>query len=944
MTAKDLFLFLFLFPFFLSAQIGLHPPRLDWRQLTVNNTRILYPAGYEARAQRVASLIDRMDAAHTRSVGEQSYNLDLVLQTENLTVNGYVGLAPFRSEFYTTGPQGLGLLSSTDWMDLLTVHEYRHVLQNSNERRGLTRAAYFLQGQLGWAALSGIATPNWFSEGDAVIFETALTPQGRGRTPAFSSDLRALVENDIVYDYAVARNGSFRRLVPDHYRYGYAMLTKVREEYGNDAWKSVFQEAAAYRGLFYPFSQALKRKTGMGTRALYAATMEDLRVRADSARAARGPLLEGEPIGPDRAGIWNYRFLSVTQTGKLYALRNGFQRLPEVIEIDRETGAETVITNVGIQREPWLDVSDRYAVWPELRQDPRYTNEKFSELILFDLETGKKRKLTEGGHYLSASLSPDGRRVAAIAFDAMKGYPELVILNVNDGEGDFAGTQVQSIRLSGTSAAWPRWTPEGNAIRYLDQDFSGVAIREISLSDEQSRTLLERRAAPIDMLNVGKNGWTVFSSGVGGVDNVYLINPLGNTLHRLTNAAIGTYYPAVTDDFRLFYCAQTPTGLRPRRLRLDPQREGLPLRTGTPSYFERPAAWRAEVEDLSNEIELKEYDTSNFSNTLGGIKLHSWSYNGSYVNPGLELAATNALNTVELSAGLAYNINEDRYAYGGTVSYGGLFPVVSLSVQRRDRNTIRQTTDRDTFSLRGQEFNQITVVPEVSLPLTWVAGNYRTALRPAVALNRVDLVDQGVGGSFTGLGLGLTFSTLRRTAVQQVQPRLGLTSILRYNVGRGNGRFLSRNAVYLPGAFPTHGIRIDADFQAEQAENAYQYPDLFRYARGYSAPLNDRVFRLGANYQLPVLYPEIGLLGITYFKRVRLNAFYDYSRFTIDDFFRQELTLTESSVGGELFFDNTWLNAQDLSFGVQFAYLLDPDPFSVSTNRLRVELLVAGSF
>jgi len=96
------------------AQIGLHPNRVDFQQLLADHTRIIFPKGYEARARRVAAIIDTLQASHTRSIGEQIYPIDLVLQTATTEINGYVGLAPFRSEFYTTPPQQLNLLSGTD--------------------------------------------------------------------------------------------------------------------------------------------------------------------------------------------------------------------------------------------------------------------------------------------------------------------------------------------------------------------------------------------------------------------------------------------------------------------------------------------------------------------------------------------------------------------------------------------------------------------------------------------------------------------------------------------------------------------------------------------------------------------------------------------------------------------------------------------------------------
>ena len=408
----------------LSAQgIGLHPPSADWQQLRGDHVRVLYPAGYGERAQRVASLIDWMAEHHTRGIGERLYDFDLVLQTPNMTINGYVGLAPFRSEFFVTPPQSFNLLSNADWVDLLSIHEFRHVQQNSNERRGLTKIFSYLQGQQGWAVLSFLATPNWFSEGDAVISETALTSSGRGRTPAFSKDLRALLRAGRVYSYAKARNGSYKDLVPDHYRYGYGMLTFARERYGNDVWKKVLHDGAAYRHVLWPFSRALKRATGFNTKRLYLATTADLQVRQDSQLIVDPATVPGELLAyNDDGDVRNYRFPFVDGAGRLLALRSSYRELPAIVAVT-PGGRDEVVTRTGIQREPWIDGGRRRIVWTEYRQHPRYTNQNYSEIAVYELGSGERRILTEGGHYLSVSLSPDEQRLVAVWYEPHRPGP-----------------------------------------------------------------------------------------------------------------------------------------------------------------------------------------------------------------------------------------------------------------------------------------------------------------------------------------------------------------------------------------------------------------------------------------------------------------------------------------------------------------------------------------
>ncbi|PPK85434.1 hypothetical protein CLV84_2331 [Neolewinella xylanilytica] len=934
-------LLLTLLPWAVSSQdIGLHPPEIDWQQLRAENVRVIFPAGYETRARRVASLVDKLAVDHNRSVGDRLFDFDLVLQTPNMTVNGYVGLAPFRSEFYPTPPQRLSQLSNTDWVDLLSIHEFRHVQQTSNERRGLTRLASILQGQIGWMALSGIATPNWFTEGDAVVAETALTAGGRGRTPAFSSELRALLRNNIVHPYAKARNGSFRSLVPSHYVYGYAMTTYARERFGNDVWKPVLQEGAAYRSLLYPFSRALQRRTDLSTRELYLTTMLDLERLQDSALATRRPLVAGEPVAGGDKDIRNYRFPFVDDRGRLLALRTSYRELPAVVEVG---AIDRIITHPGIQREPWLALSDRFALWTEYAQNPRYTNQNYSDLVVYELRTGRQRKLTEGGHYVSASFSPDQQRLAAVWYEALAGGPELRILDASDG------TVLQRIEVAENNVAWPVFSADGERVYFLGQDYDGVAIAAWDPTSDVIETVLPRSVAPIDMLDVAADGRLVYVSGRSGVDNVYTLDPVTGVRRQLTNVAVGAYFPHLAGD-TLYYATPTPQGERLHRLvPSDQEVSGTSGDDITAGIFERPAAFAAESANLPVDLVVNDYPTSNFSNTLGGIKLHSWSFNGSYVTPGVAVEFGNALNTAAMTVSGEYNFNEDRYAGGVNLTYGGLFPVIALEGQYRDRNTTVQADRTDSLQFYGQEFNQLTVGPTISLPLQWVEGNTTTTVVPSVGYQYYSIQDLEEGTlppDFGNLSLGLRFSSLRRTAFRQVQPHLGASASVVYDRALGDvaagERLLVRSSFYLPGIFRTHGIRLDVDAQSESAVNLYQYPDVFRYARGFTAPLNDGVYRLGANYQLPLLYPDLGILGITYFKRVRLNVFYDYSQFRLD--FREELTFDEQSVGGQFYFDNVWLNAQLITVGVEAAYRLTRDVFSADTNDIQFRVLLSGSF
>src|SRR4030095_1855951 len=75
----------------------------------------------------------------------------------------------------------------------------------------------------------------------------------------FLSGYRILHLQNKHYSYMKLRNGSFKDYVPDHYPLGYMLVAYGREKYGDNFWKDVTQDAAAFHSFFYPMQHAIKK-------------------------------------------------------------------------------------------------------------------------------------------------------------------------------------------------------------------------------------------------------------------------------------------------------------------------------------------------------------------------------------------------------------------------------------------------------------------------------------------------------------------------------------------------------------------------------------------------------------------------------------------------------------------------------------------------------------
>lgn len=246
-----------------AQQFGGNPPSVKWKQVNTPAAKVIFPAGMDSLGFRVANTIERINKATQPTIGTKQKQVSIVLQNQTTISNAYVGLAPFRSEFYLTPTQNNFELGSLPWADQLGVHEFRHVQQYNNFNVGLSKVISTIFGQGGQAIANAMTVPDWFFEGDAVFNETQLSQQGRGRIPYFLNGYRALWSAGKDYSWMKLRNGSLIDYVPNHYPLGYMMVSYGREKHGNAFWKDVTHDAASFNGLFYPLQKAIKKYSGV---------------------------------------------------------------------------------------------------------------------------------------------------------------------------------------------------------------------------------------------------------------------------------------------------------------------------------------------------------------------------------------------------------------------------------------------------------------------------------------------------------------------------------------------------------------------------------------------------------------------------------------------------------------------------------------------------------
>ena len=900
-----------------SQDFGGFSPKISWQQINTEAVRVIYPEGLSDQATRVARLVNHMDQHNRTTIGERRKKLDLVLNNQGVIPNGYVTLMPYRSEFFTN-PMQSNELGTLPWLDLLSIHEYRHALQFINFRTGITRLGYYLMGESFWAVAINLTTPNWFLEGDAVATETALTLQGRGRLPNFNQGYQSILANRDAYSYQRARNGSYRIDIPDHYRLGYLLTSYGREKYGDELWKTVLNRTARFKGIIYPFSKALDHETGLNSREFYYEAMDYYQHTWDSLQQLQ-PMDQSVRITPEYTRVTHDDYpVWDPKTTSWFAVRKTFSRTPAIISLDMEGNSEK-ITDVGFSIDQAFTLNADYLAWAEYSSDPRFSTISYSDVVLFDRASGKSIRFTHQQRYFSPALSPVNNQVLVVCSGA-QGECQLEILNID--HPDEKNTLPNPERYYYT---YPTWSIDGKLIYTCAREESGlVSIFEIVPETGDSRKIAGPFNHTIGRLS-DQGDHLVFSASFQGRQDIYTLEKQSGQIRQLTHAPYGALNPTVhPENNTICYAGYSHTGQNLRTIELE--KMGKPLKTITPldqiPHLEKTYA-RIEEGNILAQPFSQTWEPKPYSPDLHGVRIHSWSPVATTASAGLLVTSDNVFSNIHLTGRYDYYFNEQSSGYGLNLLYARYFPIIGLGFSQGFRNPGSDTGDK------GWERS---LEATVEVPLNFSQGVYHRIISADIGIRHTvaprilgagDLQGGKVSLSVFALHTSAQFSRIK--ARQNITTPLGIAAEMSFQrsiAGESAGQF----QLFLDGAVrgitPNHNLVVDFSFISESAQNRYQFVDLNTYPRGYGIPTSNWLANWQFNYHFPLFYPDFGVGGIVYFSRVRANLFLDYG---IGDTYNPGMNQwgwnVFQSVGLEMISDMQLINLLPFSVGLRLTAL-----------------------
>lgn len=959
--------------------LGLNPTKQKWSTIENEVVKIIYPQGLDEQAQRVASIATFLSSENDAGIGEAYKKLDIILHGNTVVPNGFVTVGPFRSEFYLSAPQ---FYATTPWIDMLSIHEYRHVKQFSNSQKGLSGLGQKIFGSWAWGGLVSTALPRWFFEGDAILMETALTASGRGRLPAFDMEYKALALEGQFYGYEKASAGSFKDFVPDWYNLGYYLTLEAREKFGPQIWSQVVEEATQYKGLFFPFSKALRKYTGLTTPQLYNQKFSQLYQKwpSEAQSSNSTPILREAP-----KTITHYNNITPLDSLRWLAVKRSYQEWSHLIKVD-SSGIEKKLCNIGITFDPLqstLSVANNLVVWSELNLDARWYNHQFQNIYSYNLQSGKKKKLTSKAKFFAPALSPDGKKIIAVEM-LTGGNTQLTIIDAKEG------VPIKTpITKNNAFFSFPTWI-DSNQIAVVIGIEEQVSIQSYHLKTQEWQILTPKLPYPISHLSYS-NGQIYFSGAYKNTNNIYQVSFPAGQISQLTDHPLGAfqpiYHPATQ---KIVYSGFSAKGYRPQKEAVhptpfDPMIESESLTSIAPIV-------KQEGYPITTPKEYSPLESSLLSKIPSTLALPVKKFKKSYhiLNPhsvlpyfyppiaGIRILSDNTFSTLSSELATYYNFNENKVTYLGEMVYGGWFPQIELGagLYNRRANYANFDISNDTtiiFSQYSTDWIEKRIKLGLKLPLRWTARGYDTrisanvnyqfiALSAPEALVDLNKEAEILVGSSQGINnlkpfvttpfqddhlhtlhTQIIFQYAKRTAIQELGPDFGISAQLQNRTGMGQklkgGSWRLGAGLHLPGLMKTHAALFQVNYQKENYLDNYKFPNTFFNPRGYGNQIGDRWLKYSIDYKMPLWYPDMAIGPLAFLQRVSTHFFYDSAKISLREPFNQNNLIR--SAGVELILDVRLIRLLDVKAGVRYSYTLDPE-WTTNQKNHQFDFFVLG--
>ncbi len=910
----------------LSPALANLPPSVKWQKINSEHFKVIFPKGFEKEANRFTNTLENIYVPASQSLGVRPRKFPIVLQNRMALSNGFVTIAPYRSEMYTFAPQHYTAVGNDDWMAHLVSHEYRHMVQFEKAVSKFNKFMYLLFGEYGAGFAASISVPSWFFEGDAVGVETAMGRSGRGRTPSFLMPFKANLIEKGGFNYYKQHLKSFRDFVPNHYVTGYLMTTDLKNEYGADIWDKITHQAFGHPYIPFTFSNSIKKHTGSYLVASYQSMMERQK-KLYTDQISKVKPTSFQQLSPRINKTYtNYLFPNEMENGEIMAVKVGMGDIYKLVSIGTD-GQEKNLKTLGVfKNNGYLSANDSVVVWIESEYDPRWFRQTYSVIKKMNIHDRKIIRLTEKSRFSAVSISPNGKFMIA-THQSENSEHRLYLLNAQNGE-------ILKIYDNPQNAFYsmPTIDSDNRHIAVLKQVEDGQQIIRKSIETGQEEALLFVNEEIIGHPII-RGPYLFYNSTFNGIDNIYGFNIDTRESFQVTNSVYGSFNPAVSrDGKKLLYNEYTVNGMNVVSTVFDPEKWLSKREVEYVGFdFQKTMVENEGIQDHLYTENQKEYEVEKYHKLGKSIRPVSWGigvdpFTNEYI---AGIISQDILSTTSMSALVRYNSNERTWKYTADISYQALYPIIDAGGGIANRS-VRLLQQGDTLRAYGWKENTFRLGLRVPLLLTNSKYSKSLSFGSSAGVGSLENYvmstnqDFPTNGNLFTLSSFLNFGRILRRSQLDVDTRWGQSFVLNLKQTPFGGDYQStlftgQGNFYFPGLFKHQSIKLQGKYQYQTNEN-YYHSSPIRYARGYTYTPFEKYTGLSANYKLPLAYMDFHVGPFINVQRIYTNLFYDYAMGSTSEISDKTL----KSYGAEVSFNFNLMRFL-LLFDVGLRYSYRPD-------------------
>ncbi|RNC86111.1 MAG: hypothetical protein ED557_04895 [Balneola sp.] len=488
------------------------------------------------------------------------------------------------------------LRGSHNWLRNVITHEFVHIVQiQAALKRERKYPALYLQ----WLSYekvrrpdvlygfpNGIASlpfasvnvPAWFAEGTAQYqIEGLLYDTWDSHRDMI---LRTRILSDTYFNLIEMGTFSSKTSIEREtvYNQGYAFVIYMAQRFGDDVLRRI-SEALGEKGV-YKVEEAIEFATGIDGNTVFddwiAERKEFYTSGIESLTYTDSEYIESE-------GFFNFFPKPSPANDDAVAYLSNREKDYSLLSLYiKQNGTETEIAQVD-QRDHHIDhnhadalkplimaLNTTYSFSPDGEKIVYTINRKnhygefYSDLFIYELESGESTRLTNSARIQSPAWSPDGSQIAALKYEA--GTQNLILIDAENPEEQALLTNYED----GETLFTPNWHPDGNEIYYAYADYWGRNIHSIDLNTNAVQSILENDFIDYRDPFISDDGsYMYYSSDPDGIFNIYRRHLTTGETDQITSVLGGSFMPFVKDD-QLYFSEYEKDGYKIKKANLVP--------------------------------------------------------------------------------------------------------------------------------------------------------------------------------------------------------------------------------------------------------------------------------------------------------------------------------------------------------------------------------------